>query len=396
MSVPWQQIASSVSSLVGNAANWQGARRASAQEKKQLQRAQQIQQRNLLMNLGMYDPNRALGYGAMSDLATLYGYSLPEYQTAQDLAATTTPLSPKVIKQYRNMGMSLEDIRKLGTLATPSKKQLKKLRKAGLTAEDIKFLMTTTQNSDYGGPLSGTAADGTAAAEPGNMSRFFTSPDYQFRLSEGQRNIGNSFAARGGAASGNALRALTEYNQGMASGEYGNYVNRLMAMAGIGTNAQNQISGVGTNTANNMSNYQAQIGDAQAASALGQYGALAQHAADLGNIWGSGGVGASNPNASGVSGGLTQGQMSGQQLMPAFANSGFGSGFASYFSDVRVKRDIERVGQTPGGHNLYKFHYVWEPDVEYVGVLAQEVERITPEAVSEVDGIKCVDYGRIL
>lgn len=318
MGVPWQQIASSVSSLVGNAANWAGARSASRKEQKNLRRAQQIQQRNLLMNLGMYEPNRALGYGAMSDLATLYGYSLPEYQTSNDLARTTTPLSPKLIKQYLKSGMTIDQIAQMGTLATPNAKQMKKLRKAGLTADQIQSLMTPAQQTSYQGPLSGEGTSG--GAQPGDMSRFFTSPDYQFRLQQGQDNIGNTFAARGGATSGNALKALAQYNQNLASGEYANYVNRLFQMAGIGSSAQGQITGVGNNTANNNSQYQSQIGDAQAAAALGQYGALAQHAADLANIWGAGGVGSGNQSGvSGLSGGLTSAQMSGNQLIPAFS-----------------------------------------------------------------------------
>lgn len=288
MGVPWQQIASSVSSLVGNAANYLGAKSAASKEQKNLRRAQKIQQQNYLMNLDMYDPNRALGYGAMSDLATLYGYTLPEYATSQQLAADTTPLSPKVIKQYLKSGMSLEDISKLGTLTTPNAKQLKKLRKMGLNADQIQSLMQPVVKSDYQGPLSGDGTTGTAQA--GNMSRFFTSPDYQFRLEQGQEAINNSASARTGTLNGNALKALAQFNQNTAAGEYQNYVNRLMGLAGIGTQAQGQISQVGTNTANNNSNYQSQIGDAAAAGQLGMYGAIAQHAADLGNIWGSGGV----------------------------------------------------------------------------------------------------------
>jgi hypothetical protein len=105
--------------------------------------------------------------------------------------------------------------------------------------------------------------------EGGNFSRFFTSPGYQFRRDEGQRDIGNSFAAKGGAASGNALRALTEFNQNMASNEFGNYQNALFNMAGMGQTATNTGIAAGQNTANNVSGLMQGIGDSRASGVMG-------------------------------------------------------------------------------------------------------------------------------
>jgi hypothetical protein len=304
--VPWQQIAGSAASLGGNFATYLGGQRAAAQEEQNLRRAQQIQTRNWLANLAMYEPNRALGYGAMSDLATAYGYQLPEYQTSADLARTTTPLGPKIIKQYLKAGLTLDQIAQMGTLATPNAKQLKKLRKAGLTGEQIQALMTPAQNTAYQGPVAG--GDGTAtggSGQPGDFSRFFTSPDYQFRFNEGNRAVEQSGAlGRTGLFSGATGKALTDYGSNIAAGEWGNYVNRLMDMAGIGERSQGQLSQVGTNTANQNSQYQAQIGDAEAAGAMSGYNAFAQHMQDLANIWGGssimGGSGGGGARSSGV------------------------------------------------------------------------------------------------
>src|SRR6188768_3809462 len=63
------------------------------------------------------------------------------------------------------------------------------------------------------------------------QANFQASPGYNFVRNEGQRDIGNSFAARGGAQSGNALKALAEFNSGLASGEFGNWFNRRMNLA---------------------------------------------------------------------------------------------------------------------------------------------------------------------
>lgn len=113
----------------------------------------------------------------------------------------------------------------------------------------------------------------TPAGQPGNMSRFFTSPDYQFRLSEGQKNIGNSFAARGGAASGNALRALSTFNQNLASSEYGNYVNRLLRMMGYGETATQGAVSAGDSYATRAGQASVAQGDARASGVAGMTGA---------------------------------------------------------------------------------------------------------------------------
>lgn len=68
---------------------------------------------------------------------------------------------------------------------------------------------------------------------------------------------------------------------------------------------------------------------------------------------------------------------------------------AAMFSDVRLKRDIERVGTRPDGLGVYLFRYLWSP-VRYIGVMAQEVLKVKPEAVSaHPSGFLMVDYGRL-
>ncbi|SEO24192.1 tail fiber domain-containing protein [Bradyrhizobium sp. OK095] len=61
-------------------------------------------------------------------------------------------------------------------------------------------------------------------------------------------------------------------------------------------------------------------------------------------------------------------------------------------SDRRLKRDILRVGCLDSGICLYRFRYLWD-DNFYVGVMAQEVERIAPDAVLQgADGYLRVRY----
>ena len=64
-------------------------------------------------------------------------------------------------------------------------------------------------------------------------------------------------------------------------------------------------------------------------------------------------------------------------------------------SDIQLKHDVVRVGTVADGIGLYRFQYNWSDQV-YVGVMAQEVQAVRPDAVMRGrDGYLRVDYGRI-
>jgi hypothetical protein len=111
-------------------------------------------------------------------------------------------------------------------------------------------------------------------ASSGDMSDFYASPSYEFVRDEGQRNIGNSFAARGGAFSGNALKALNEYNANLASTEYGNWRNRQSGLAGVGQAATGGTAVAGMNAANNISQNYLTAGIARASGVQGAANAV--------------------------------------------------------------------------------------------------------------------------
>lgn len=71
-----------------------------------------------------------------------------------------------------------------------------------------------------------------------------------------------------------------------------------------------------------------------------------------------------------------------------------GSAGMMAFSDVRLKRDILKLWTRPDGINVYRFRYVGAPQWQ-VGVMAQEVQKIRPDAVNDDHGILSVDYGRL-
>ena len=65
-------------------------------------------------------------------------------------------------------------------------------------------------------------------------------------------------------------------------------------------------------------------------------------------------------------------------------------------SDIRLKRDIALVGRRDDGLGLYRYRYLWS-DTVYVGVMAQEVALIRPDAIvrDALDDYLKVDYGRL-
>jgi hypothetical protein len=64
-------------------------------------------------------------------------------------------------------------------------------------------------------------------------------------------------------------------------------------------------------------------------------------------------------------------------------------------SDIRLKRDIVEVDRLDNGVGLYRYRYQWS-DQTYVGVMAQEVAQVVPDAVMQGgDGYLRVDYGRL-
>ncbi len=64
-------------------------------------------------------------------------------------------------------------------------------------------------------------------------------------------------------------------------------------------------------------------------------------------------------------------------------------------SDRRLKTDIVQVGMLRAGIPLYRFRYIGRDEV-HVGVMAQDVLPVVPEAViTDASGFMRVDYRRL-
>lgn len=74
---------------------------------------------------------------------------------------------------------------------------------------------------------------------------------------------------------------------------------------------------------------------------------------------------------------------------------GIAGGAAGYFSDRRLKCDIQEAGEM-NGFKLYDFRFISDPLRRLCrGVMADEVQRIRPDAVSEENAYLLVDYAKI-
>jgi hypothetical protein len=113
------------------------------------------------------------------------------------------------------------------------------------------------------------------------MDQFQADPGYAFRLSEGQKALDRSAAARGGLISGSALKAAGRFGQEMGSQEYQNAFNRyqterasqlapLQSLAGIGQTTASNLGATGAANAQAVGNY---LTSGAAANAAGNVGA---------------------------------------------------------------------------------------------------------------------------
>jgi hypothetical protein len=83
-------------------------------------------------------------------------------------------------------------------------------------------------------------------------------------------------------------------------------------------------------------------------------------------------------------------------LSGLFGLGSAGIGAALKWSDKRLKKDIERVGETDSGVPLYKYRSKGTDGPLEIGVLADELRKTKPEAViTTPSGFKAVDYEQV-
>jgi hypothetical protein len=120
-----------------------------------------------------------------------------------------------------------------------------------------------------------------------SLEDFQADPGFEFRLSEGQKALERSAAARGGLLSGGTLKELERFAQGTASQEFqsafnrfqterAGRFNRLASVAGLGQITGAQLGELGARTATNIGNLTVGGQTAAAAARASGFSALGQ------------------------------------------------------------------------------------------------------------------------
>jgi hypothetical protein len=129
---------------------------------------------------------------------------------------------------------------------------------------------------------------------PFSAQQYQQSPGYQWQLGQGTQAIMNNASSLGGVNSGNTLKALMGYGQGLANqdyyqaqGAYQNWQNQVYNMnSGIsntGVNAAGQSAGLGANLGTQVGNNMMSAGAARAAGQVGSANALSGTVNNIGN-----------------------------------------------------------------------------------------------------------------
>jgi hypothetical protein len=127
----------------------------------------------------------------------------------------------------------------------------------------------------------------------------------------------------------------------------------------------------------------------------GQHGGGGQHFGGGVHHTGGGGGGLVRHVGGGGGGGHPHFGGGGGGVHVNVVHAGGGGGGGKHRSDIRLKHDIVLLGRLDNGLGLYRFAYKGS-NKQYVGVMAQEVAAVMPEAVErDRTGYLLVDYDRL-
>ena len=206
---------------------------------------------------------------------------------------------------------------------------------------------------------------------------------YQAQVQAGEEALLQRASATGGLRGGNIQGALSQFRPQMLQQEIERQYGRLGGIAGVGGTIAQQLASAGLGTTERL----AALGQASAAGT----GAAAQTTGtNVANLL-------SQQGAALAGGELGEAKAYGQLFnLPAqFLGMQMGGGKAgSLFSDIRLKKNIKKISTRPDGLNIYEFDYIWGGGRQ-VGLMAQEVQGLYPDAVSESGGYLMVNYSKV-
>jgi len=195
---------------------------------------------------------------------------------------------------------------------------------------------------------------------------------YQAQVRAGEEALLQRASATGGLRGGNIQAALGQFRPQMLQQEIERQYGRLGGMADIGRVTQQNLAQIGQSSAAGTGTAGLQTGT-NVANLLSQQGAAL------------------------AGGELGEAKAYGQLFnLPAqFLGMQMGAGRnTNLFSDIRLKKNIKKISTRPDGLNVYEFDYIWGGSRQ-IGLMAQEVQGVYPDAVSESGGYLMVNYSKV-
>lgn len=181
--------------------------------------------------------------------------------------------------------------------------------------------------------LLGIGSPEQRAGANGTLTNFLDSTGFKFLLDAGNEAITGSNASKGLLRSGGTGKALQKYGQDLGMTKVNELMQNLTSLGSYGLNSANTIAGAGQRSTSK---------------------------------------GSSSPGI-------------------------FNSLFPGGLSDERAKNIIRKIGTLENRIDVYEFEYKHNLGQRHVGVIAQDVERIQPDALGPVtaSGYMTVRYERL-
>lgn len=198
---------------------------------------------------------------------------------------------------------------------------------------------------------------GNLVTDPNAQKKYIEdNPFYKLLADDAQDRLFSNAAARGKVGSGGTTKALQNSLLMLGHDLLSRDIGQRFNLATMGANAATGTANVTRDINNSIADLYTQQGNAEAAGIIGNARSKQQGFSNLVNT------------------GLSIGKLA--------------------LSDARAKENIERVGSLDNGLPVYRFNYRGD-DRPMMGVMAQEVEKTQPDAVTTIDGVKYVNYGEL-
>jgi len=217
------------------------------------------------------------------------------------------------------------------------------------------YMKTGGQAFDMQAALSGALGPEAQQQAYGNFQQ---SPGQQFLQQQAEKALLRNSAATGNLGGGGTKTALQQQAVGFAQQDFDNYYNRLGGISGAGLGFTESLGGMQANAANNMGS-----------NIAGMYNTrLGQQKAPSNTMHGGDYLAA----AAGLAGGI--------------------------LSDITLKEDLNLMGVI---NNINIYNWKWNKKAESIGlkgreygVIAQEIQKINPDAVIKGDYLS-IDLAKV-